>query len=149
MSDELGKIAADYAGWSNETFILGIVISRENQLPTISYIIPNSAASAAELKTRDIVETINDRDVSGMCAEEITDLIVAFSGGAFDQLTFVVRYQTMENRLGSYVINRSHIPKENPYNQLIGYLKKQKSRNQKIQENLEKMVETDQIMNDL
>ena len=154
-----------------ETSILGMELkwSTESPFPVIHRVEPNSAASNAShlnpisikygnitmtedscsLGSGNIIERIDDRDISKLSEVQVIDLIAAFAMSEQRTIKISVRHETMEHQLRDFKIHRKHISKENAYYKLAEHHKFQINRNFQIKANLQVMSANAQLVSDL
>lgn len=155
-----------------ETSFLGLELkwTDESPFPVIHRIEQDSAATKAShinpisikcgniIRTEDscslcpgnIIERIDNRDLSEMSSLEVIDLIVGFARYDWQKtIKLSVRHDTMEHVFRDFEIRRKHISKENAYYKLVEHRKFQINRNFQIKANLQVMCDNANLTTDL
>jgi hypothetical protein len=141
----------------------------ESPFPVIHRVEPNSAASRASHlnpisimygnititennhtpSSGNVIERINDSDISNMREAEVIDLITAFAMGRESFIKISVQHETIEKQLKHFNIHRKHISEGNAYYKLVEHRKFQIERNLRIKANLQVMSANLQLESDL
>jgi len=171
MSEESVPFADEGVIGREETSVLGLVLkwTAKSPFPVIHMVEPNSATSCASHlnplsikygnititennhtpRVGNIIERIDDMDISNLKPVEIIDLIIAFAMGRHATLKISVQHETVEKQLKHFNIHRKHISKTNVYYKLVEYRNFQFKRDLQIKANLKVMSENVQLASDL
>ena len=172
MSEESRPGAEEGVLGREETSFLGLELkwTEESPFPVIHRVEQDSAATKAShtnpisikygniFMTEDscslcpgnIIERIDNRDLSKMSSLEVIDLIVGFALYDWQKtIKLSVRHETMEHVLRDFEIRRKHISKENAYYKLVEHRKFQINRNFQIKANLQVMSANANLTTDL
>jgi hypothetical protein len=96
-----------------------------------------------------IIERIDDRDITNLDEGKVIDLIIAFAMGRQPTLKISVQHETVEKQLMHFNIHRKHISEANIYYKLVEHRNFQIERNLQIKANLQVMSENVQLASDL
>jgi hypothetical protein len=170
MSEASVPYADEDVFWREETSILGLELKwpEESPFPVIHRVEPNSAASRASHlnpisikygrstiteectpSSGNIIERIDDRDISKMPRAQVIDLIIAFAMGREPSIKISVQHETIEKHLMHFKIHRRHISEGNIYYKLVEHRKFQIERDFQIKANLQVMSANVQLESDL
>jgi len=172
MSEDSRPGAEEGVLGMEETSILGIELkwsTEKSPFPVIHRVEPNSAASKAShlnpisikygniimtedscsLGSGNVIERIDNRDISKLSELEVLDLIVAFAMNGQRTIKISVRHETMEHQLRDFEIHRKHISEGNAYYKLVEHQKFQINRDRQIKANLQVMSTNVQLLSDL
>ena len=153
-----------------ETSVLGLELKwpAGSRFPVIHRVEPNSAASRASHlnpisikygrstitedctpSSGNIIERIDDKDISNLDEGKVIDLIIAFAMGRQPTLKISVQHETVEKQLMHFNIHRKHISEANIYYKLVEHRKFQIERDFQIKANLQVMSANVQLACDL
>ena len=171
MSEASVPYAEEGVFGREETSVLGLELKwpAESPFPVIHRVEPNSAASRASHlnpisimygnititennhtpSSGNIIERIDDRDISNLDEGKVIDLIIAFAMGRQPTLKISVQHETVEKQLKHFNIHRKHISEENVYYKLVEHRKFQIERDLQIKANLQVMSANLQLASDL